>query len=66
MMNSLQRQAAERKAARDIALANGRGNLAREALSGDATDPFIAHQLAKLGVDEEKYQEAMRCRGGAC
>lgn len=60
MMNSLQRQAAERKAARDIALANGRGNLAREAFVGDATDPFIAHQLAKLGVDEEKYQEAMR------
>ena len=36
MMNSLQRQAAERKAARDIALANGRGNLAREAFVGDA------------------------------
>ena len=61
MMNSLQREAAERKAAKDIALAAGRGGLAQEAFAqaGNATDPFIAHQLAKLGVNEEKYKEAM-------
>ena len=61
MMNSLQREAAERKAAKDLALAAGRGGLAQEAFAqaGNATDPFIAHQLAKLGVNEEKYKEAM-------
>ena len=61
MMNSLQREAAERKAAKDVALAAGRGGSAQEAFAqaGNATDPFIAHQLAKLGVNEEKYKEAM-------
>ena len=56
-----QREAAERKAAKDVALAAGRGGLAQEAFAqaGNATDPFIAHQLAKLGVNEEKYKEAM-------
>ena len=61
-MNALQREAAARREAMDAARANGRGGgAAKEAfLDANATDPFIAHQLAKLGVDEEKYQEAMR------
>ena len=60
MINSLQREALERRDARDAALAAGRGGQSAQAFSGNATDPFIAHQLAKLGVNPEKYQEAMQ------
>ena len=49
----------------DAARANGRGGgAAKEAfLDANATDPFIAHQLAKLGVDEAKYQGVRAAAG---
>jgi len=58
-MNSVRREAAERKAAKDLAVAAGRGGQGAFAQVANVTDPFIAHQLAKLGVNEEKYKEAM-------
>ena len=63
MMNSLQREAWERKDAKDAAIAAGRGGLAAQknnAFAPNATDPFVAHQLAKLGLDPVKYQQAMQ------
>ena len=42
----------ERKQALNAARVNGRGNAAAEVFKSgfDCTDPFLAHQMAKLGV----------------
>ena len=51
----------ERKQAMNAARANGRGNAAAEVFKSglDDTDPFLAHQMAKLGVNVDEFQEAV-------
>lgn len=45
----------------NAARANGRGNAAAEVFKSglDDTDPFLAHQMAKLGVNVDEFQEAV-------
>ena len=51
----------ERKQALNAARATGRGNAAAEVFKSgfDCTDPFLAHQMAKLGVNADEFQEAV-------